>query len=450
MTIRTRLVLGYAIGIATTIAVVGGLVWWQMSDALLSTLQSALQTRSDAVLASLENQGQSGLQESDDPNVATWVVLADQHGQPIDASVGAPAAVPLTAGSMVADGHRYLTRVDRAPDGTYVVTGADLARVEAAQAALARIIVGVGGLVGAASLFLAWLLAGRALRPIERLITDADDLRPDDLDRRLAVPRTTDEVGRLAATLNRMLDRISDSVARQRLFVALASHELRTPLAALRAELDVADGDNTSVAEYRAAIREARVDAVRLGSLTAGLLELAKVGDEARPVARTPVSVSDLASSALRAVEPLVAQWAASVTVHAPNVVVLVDRTRIEQALVNMLSNAIVHSLAAPQVEFNADVIGQGREALLSLSVLDRGPGFGPEDPVELFSPFRRGSLAIAAGSGLGLALVANAARVHGGAVQAANRTGGGAIVTLSIPVGAREGFAVPALGSVG
>lgn len=305
MTIRTRLVLGYAIGIATTIAVVGGLVWWQMSDALLSTLQSALQTRSDAVLASLENQGQSGLQESDDPNVATWVVLADQHGQPIDASVGAPAAVPLTAGSMVADGHRYLTRVDRAPDGTYVVTGADLARVEAAQAALARIIVGVGGLVGAASLFLAWLLAGRALRPIERLITDADDLRPDDLDRRLAVPRTTDEVGRLAATLNRMLDRISDSVARQRLFVALASHELRTPLAALRAELDVADGDNTSVAEYRAAIREARVDAVRLGSLTAGLLELAKVGDEARPVARTPVSVSDLASSASRAVQPV-------------------------------------------------------------------------------------------------------------------------------------------------
>ena len=127
-------------------------------------------------------------------------------------------------------------RVEVAPDGTRIVTGADMQSVTAAQADLAGVLLGVGLVVGSLSLVGGWLLAGRALLPLGRLIIDADSLGPDDLQRRLAPPARMDEVGRLTARLNATLDRIADSVERQRLFVAMASDDVRTPLASLRAD----------------------------------------------------------------------------------------------------------------------------------------------------------------------------------------------------------------------
>ena len=123
----------------------------------------------------------------------------------------------------------YLLLTRAAPDGTWVVAGADLQSIDASQAALARLLIGVGLSVGAASLLGGWLLAGRALRPVDRLIEDAASVGPSTLDGRLSAPARMDEIGRLTQTLNGMLDRIAESVERQRLFVAMASHELRTP-----------------------------------------------------------------------------------------------------------------------------------------------------------------------------------------------------------------------------
>lgn len=434
MSIRLRLAAAYGVGVAATLLLVGLLVWWQMSDTLVEGLGAELQTRASGILSVLENQGQSGLQDPDQDAPGIWAVLLDPQARPIDASPGAPADVPATPGIFEAAGHRYLLRLDRAQDGTIVITGADLAPVADAQAALARIILGAGLSVGAASLFVGWILAGRALRPIERLISDADALGPEDLERRLASPRLIDEVGRLTLTLNSMLDRISEAVARQRLFVAMASHELRTPLAALRAGLDLADRDDASVSDYRAAIREAQGDAVRLATLTASLLELATLGDEAYPVVRTPVSVKDLAESAFRTVAPLAEQRRAVLATDAPDQIVWVDRSRIEQALVNMLANAIVHSTLIPEVELRGALSATSGASLLSLTVLDRGPGFGPNDPAEMFTAFRRGEGTRAPGSGLGLAMVAAAARAHGGSCGAAERPGGGALVWLAVP----------------
>ena len=433
MSIRTRLTWAYGIGVAATLVLVGVLVWWQMSDSLVQTLGTALQTRASGVLSAIENQGQAGLQEADNAAPGIWVVLFDAQGALVDASADAPPGVPAAAGPFAADGKRFLLRIDSAPDGTMVVTGADLAPVATAQSALARILFGVGLSVGTASLIAGWILAGRALRPIDRLIADADALGPADLDQRLAPPRQVDEVGRLTLTLNGMLDRIGESVARQRLFVALASHELRTPLAALRAELDLADHDNATMADYRAAIRDAQADAVRLSTLTATLLDLATVGDEAQSLVRTPVSVRAVATSAARTVAPLAEQKGGTLSVDVPDEIVWIDRTRVEQAMVNMLANSIVHSTGRPQVELRADLTPAPRGQLLNLSVLDRGPGFGGSDPAELFIPFRRGEGVRAAGSGLGLAMVAATARAHGGSFGASDREGGGAIVWLKV-----------------
>lgn len=436
MSIRARLALAYCIGVVAALIVVGVLVWWQMSDSLVQALETSLQTRANGVLTALENQGQGGLQEADNAAAGIWVALFDPQGRPIDASSGAPTDVPVTAGAFTSGGQQFLLRVDRGQDGTFAVTGADLAPVTAAQATLARIFLGVGLSVGTASLVAAWILAGRALRPIERLIADADALGPHDLNRRLAAPRRIDEVGRLTMTLNGMLDRINEAVARQRLFVAMASHELRTPLAALRVELELADRDAATVSDFRAAIRDAQADAVRLTNLTASLLDLAAVGDEGHPLVRTPVSVRALADSAVRVVTPLAEQRQAALSVDVPDEIVSIDRTRVEQALVNMLANAIVHSTGRPLVELRGALSIEEGPRMLTLSVLDRGPGFGGNDPDELFEPFRRGDGTRAAGSGLGLAMVAATARVHGGWYGAENREGGGAVAWLSIQTG--------------
>lgn len=434
MSIRLRLAAAYCIGVAATLLIVGLLVWWQMSDTLVHTLEGTLQTRASGVLASLENRSQAGLQDSDLASPGIWTVLRNAQGQVIDASAGAPADVPVLAGAVVVDGHSYLVRVDRAQDGTIVVTGTDFALVSTAQAALMRILFGVGLSVGAASLIVGWILAGKALSPIDRLIAEAEGLGPADLGQRLGPPRRIDEVGRLTLTLNGMLDRINEAVARQRLFVALASHELRTPLAALRAELDLADREGADLSEYRDAIRAARGDAVRLASLTASLLALATIGDEAHPLVRSPVPARDLATSAIRAVAPLIEQSGARLTTEVTAQVVWVDRGAVEQALINLLGNAIVHSRGQEQIELHGELSAWPTGQLLRLSVLDRGPGFGANDVDDMFTPFRRGDGVRAAGSGLGLAMVAATARAHGGTFGAANRSGGGAVVWLAVP----------------
>jgi signal transduction histidine kinase len=434
MTIRSRLAAGYGAGVVMALLAVGLVVWWGMGTALRSSLDVTLQTRATGVLTALENAGQAGIQEPNETAPGTFAALFAADGTLIDSSSNAPAAVRPIDGALDAGGRHYLLQLHLAPDGTKVVTGADLQPIADTQAALARVLLGVGLAVGAASLFGGWLLAGRALRPVDRLIEDAATLGPGDLARRLRPPVRMDEVGRLTATLNGMLDRIAESVERQRLFVAMASHQLRTPLAALRGELDIADRDDASAAEYRDALHEAQGDAIRLASLATSLLELATTGGDAGTIAPAPVSLTQLAAGVARSLEPLARRYGVRLELDVPDVVVRIDRARVEGALGNLVNNAIVHGGSGRAVGVRARVGGSPGSRALIVEVLDRGPGLGDDPPEELFEPFRRGSRAEAPGSGLGLATVAGAVRAHGGTFGAANRDGGGARFWFSVP----------------
>ena len=434
MTIRSRLAAGYGLGVVLALLAVGLVVWWQMGAALRSSLEVTLQTRATGVLTALENSGQAGIQEPNDTAPGTFAVLFAGDGTLIDSSTNAPPGVRPVDGVFDANGRHYLLQTHLAPDGTKVVTGADLQPISDTQAALARVLLGVGIAVGAASLFGGWLLAGRALRPVDRLIEDAATLGPGDLGRRLRPPVRMDEVGRLTATLNGMLDRIAESVERQRLFVAMASHQLRTPLAALRGELDIADRDDASPSEYRDALHEAQGDAIRLASLATSLLELATTGQDAGAIAPAPVGLTQLVSGVARSLEPIARRYGVSLELDVPDVVVRIDRARVEHALGNLVNNAIVHGGSGRVVGVCVRVAGAPGPRALIVEVLDRGPGLGDDPPEELFEPFRRGSRAKAPGSGLGLATVAGAVRAHGGTFGAANRSGGGARFWFSVP----------------
>jgi len=434
VSIRSRLAAGYGAGVILTLLIVGLFVWWQMGAALRASLETTLQTRTTGILTSLENAGQAGLQEADHTAPGVFAALFSADGSLVDTTSDAPSGLRPINGVLESGGRHYLVRTQTAPDGTLVVTGADLQPTADAQAALARLLIGVGLSAGAASLFGGWLLAGRALRPMAQLIDDAATLGPGDLHRRLTPPARMDEVGRLTLTLNGMLDRIAESVERQRLFVAMAAHELRTPLAALRVELEMVERDEATLGEYRHAVREAQGDAIRLSSLATSLLELAATQDDAHRIERRPVRLQQMASAVVRGVDPLARQRGVAITLDVSDAVVQVDRTRVEHAIGNLLNNAVSYGGRGSEVQVRCRIDGDPGAQMMTVEVLDRGPGLGNDSTDGLFEPFIRGTQAQGLGSGLGLATVASAVRAHGGAFGACNRDGGGARFWFTIP----------------
>jgi signal transduction histidine kinase len=133
-------------------------------------------------------------------------------------------------------------------------------------------------------------------------------------------------------------------------------------------------------------------------------------------------------------VEPLARLRDAAIALDVPDVVVRVDRTRVEHALGNLISNGLTYGGRGNDVEVRCRVDGDAGAQTLTVEVLDRGPGLGGDPPDGLFEPFVRGAHASGAGSGLGLATVASAVRAHGGTFGAADRDGGGARFWFTIP----------------
>ena len=433
MTIRRRLALAYAIGVAATVALVALVVWWQMAAALRSGLEEALATKADAVATSLENNGQVGLQETDTGAAAMFVELLAPSGAVVDATANTPAGLPATSGEVATSGHRYLVRIATAADGTVIVVGADLAGTDATLRSLEGLLLATGLAAGVLSTLAGWYLSGRALLPLRRLARDAARIGPTGLSRRLTRPAQSDEVAQLADTLNAMLDRIDELVARQRRFVATASHELRTPLSALRVELDLADDPGSTREELLEAVQAAQGQAVRLTELSSSLLGLASVASDGQALALSEFSVDDLAEGVARSVRALAREHDVEVRVRTDASTVTSDRVRLEIAVGNLVRNAIVHGGRGGTVELDCRTVPTESGPLLRVEVADRGPGFGLADPATLFEPFARG-VTRAPGSGLGLATVAEAVGALHGAAGAGNRPGGGATVWLTVP----------------
>jgi signal transduction histidine kinase len=276
-----------------------------------------------------------------------------------------------------------------------------------------------------------YVLAGAALRPIEAMRARAAEISTSSLDERLPVSDANDEVARLGATLNEMLERLEDGVARERRFVADASHELRTPLALLKTELEVALRGRRSPVELEEAIRSAAATTDRLSRIADDLLVLARADRGRLVVDPEPTDVLDVLASVARRFEPAADADARSVDVEAGEALVAdVDRMRVEQALTNMVDNALRHGGGA------VTLAARRENGSLELHVLDEGGGFPDGFVAHAFEPFSRAEEARSGdGAGLGLAIVDAIARAHGGRAAAANRPGGGADVSIAVPL---------------
>lgn len=436
MTIRARLTLTYGAAVAVTILVLGAVIWLQLGEVLRAELGRRVELRLAAVESTLENDQQAGLQEGDSDTAGVWVILFAADGSRTEWSTGAPtlSSVPLTDGPTTIAGRSVMVRSDRTATGLTLVAGADLEPVAAAQAALAELI----GLAGVVAIIVSglggWWLSGRALAPVATMTAEAAAISQADLERRLQEPRALDELGVLARTLNRMLDRVAESVRRHRSFLAAASHDLRTPLAALQAELELADDERVSPDELRTALRAARGDAARLADLADDLLELVAAEAAGRPLLRAPAVVSEMTESVMRRLQPLARAAEVSLSADASDAVVNLDRVRAEQAIGNLVANAITHSPKGSAVEIVAEVASPDSSPVLEVEILDRGPGVPPGERELIFEPFHRGVGARGAGAGLGLATARAAAEAHAGQIGVDDRPGGGARFWLRLP----------------
>lgn len=269
-----------------------------------------------------------------------------------------------------------------------------------------------------------YLLAGFALRSVETMRRRAASISAQTPGARLPVPQTGDELERLGETLNEMLGRLESALERERGFVADAGHELRTPLTIVRTELELALRQAGSVDELKGAIGRSAQEVDRLSQLAEDLLLIARSEDGGLPLRIERVDVDQLFAGVVRRVELRAQAEAKRVTASSAGATVQGDRIRLEQALVNLVDNAL---------RYGGDSItlaARGEE----LHVTDDGPGFPPGFLDRAFERFSRADAARGrSGAGLGLAIVRTIAEAHGGSAHAANRAPG-ADVWLSLP----------------
>jgi signal transduction histidine kinase len=249
--------------------------------------------------------------------------------------------------------------------------------------------------------------------------------------RRLDVPPSGDELARLGETLNEMLDRLEAAFARERAFVADASHELRTPLGILKAELDLALRRERSPHELQATIASAAEETDRLSALAEDLLVIARLDQGRLPIRSTDVDVSALLAAVAMRFEVRAREAGRVVRPEgSAGLHVWGDAARLEQALANLVDNALRHGAG----EITLSAVERGDT--IELHVTDEGAGFAPDFIEHAFERFARADGARArGGTGLGLAIAAAIAASHGGRARAASSEDGGADVWLELPL---------------
>ena len=331
--------------------------------------------------------------------------------------------------------HLVLAEPAGAGTADVVVVGASLGQVIDTDHQVDLVLELAGPLVVAASAGGAWLLAGSALRPVERLRGQVQELSAGDPRGRLARPGTHDELAALADTLNDLLERLCGSLDRQRQFVAAASHELRTPLAALGAELEMAGRGAPGAVDPGEVTGRLAGRVAELVRLADGLLTLAQADESGALLHVEPRPLEPLVAESLARYRAVAERNGVTMVLDAdPSVVAPVDATRFRQVVENLVDNAIRYSPNGARVEIRLRRVANAAV----LDVRDHGPGFPAEFLPRAFERFSRADPSRSrkeGGAGLGLAIVWTIVDAHGGTVTLSNTFDRGALATVSLPL---------------
>lgn len=445
--IRTRLTGTFAVLNALVLGATGLFLYARFGNDLLNNVDAGLKVRADAFLAATDGSGFHLANEDRviDPDEGFVQVIA-RGGKVLESSTVLRKRPLVSAHRNLGPG-RFLQRsvalVDETVrarlfvipfgEGRLLVVGASLEEHDESLARLAGLLwLGAPAALGLAT-WIACLLAGYALRPVERMRSEAAAISASEPGKRLPVPQTGDEIARLGETLNSLLERMESALERERRFVDDASHELRTPLGILKAEVELALRRPRSPEELEAALRSAAEETDRVNRLAEDLLVLARTNQGGLPVRPLELDLSALITDISESFKTKASVREIKIVPHVQTELrVRADPLRIRQAVGNLIDNALRHSPPRSRVEVDAAL----NDGLVTITVADSGKGFPPAFIDKAFEPFARvdpSRTRSEGGAGLGLAIVRAIAEAHGGTAVASNRDAGGAQVTLRL-----------------
>jgi signal transduction histidine kinase len=370
------------------------------------------------------------------------VQIIDQAGNVVQRSASAPPDPLVLPGSIGTT--MVIGLPDHGPDGGdvrisaqavngkgaryTVVVGAGSEDIESTVKTVLILLAGASPIVTAVSATVTHRLVARSLRSVDAIRTRVADISTSDLSDRVPVPVNHDEISALAVTMNEMLARIEAGHDAQRRFVGDASHELRSPVAAILSALDVAAAHPEFLNE-ELATSTLRPEAQRMESLVEDLLLLARADERGLTLQHKDVDLDDVASNEMGR---LLRETTLTVDADLAPTRLIGDRGGLSRVLRNLLENAARHAVSRVELR----VYPEGSNAILTVG--DDGRGIPEGDRERVFDRFVRLDAARArsgGGAGLGLAIVSEVVAAHGGNVAIGDRPGGGALVTVQLPL---------------
>jgi heavy metal sensor kinase len=466
--IRVRLTVWYALLLAAILLALGAFLVLRLRSDLRSTIDREVRDGAMTIAGNYVHEGVDGFREISIAALprsgsATQVlstsgrVLVGYGGAVADRPMLSAAAreaalagradlLELRLGRSLRPFRVMAARVRIGGANQLVVVSESLDQIdEAVRRILVLLLIAVPAALATAGL-VGWWLLRTALAPVRRMTQKADEIGIDQLGERLTAPNSNDEIGRLAATLNAMLDRLEQGVETKRRLVADASHELRTPLAVMRAELDVRLRRDGLTASDREVLESVREETERMGRSVDNLLTLAQAEEGHLRLLSSELDLSEVIESAVRPLRGLAAANRIGLSTRSEPCHVVGDPQRLQLALTNLIENAIKFTPPGGEIVVSC-ARSRGR---VGVSVRDTGRGISGEAQTRVFDRFYRArehpqDRTATVGGGLGLAICKEIAAAHGGTVTVQSEEGRGSLFTLWLPDLEREGEAVQA-----
>jgi signal transduction histidine kinase len=344
---------------------------------------------------------------------------------------------------MTIDGYRMASRAIMKPGvPSYTVqVGASLVTIQNDMFKLSRLMLAAGIVILFVAPVSGFFLAGRATRPLGRIITTAARLRPSRLKERLEIRGTGDELDKLSLTINHFLDMLRDYLERHREFVDNAAHELRSPLAAVQSAIEVTLNSDRSIEEYQEMLGEIADECGQLRLLVNQLLLLAETDGQRFPLIKRPVRLDLLVERSADmfrgAAEERGVHFAAS---GGEPTTIAGDADRLRQVINNLIDNSLKFTPPGGHVLVTLRPDDDQQEVVLR--VTDTGMGISEEDLPHIFERFFRGDKSrqrenFTSGSGLGLSICKSIVLAHGGKIEVESSTGKGAVFVVRLSVAA-------------
>ena len=453
-TLRGRLTLAYASALVVALIAFAALALAVLDGAQRRALDAQLATTSRALLALVDSASASITLEPSDREQFAAIVGAKANSAIFHAggsvAISSTYAIPpqISGRALAATAPAYETvviggevlRVFTAPVERHgkrigaIAVWRDADSIAALDRSVALAFAFAIPLLAALAVLAGSAIARRGLAPLERIAGLASAIEAHDLSARLDLPPRADELGRLAATFDRMLDRLQHAFDGERRFTSDASHELRAPLSVIRAEADLALRKERTAEEYRAALETIASEADALEALTRDLLTVARADANGAAAPLAEIDLNDVAADAVRRLAVLAAERNVHVDLDAAaatTATILAERDGLSRAVITVLHNAIKYAADAGTVEVRVARDGD----FVELCVSDDGHGFSAEGLRRAFDRFwRDDETRTLPGSGLGLAIAKATVERFDGTISIANGEGGGAVVRLRFP----------------